>query len=245
MRLNLALHTIDDTSSKPSSIDVSLPLSFPTLSTPSRFLRHTRTISLLCIRSQTTSDTSTTLSSTSAPSSGSTLLRKCPHDESSEHDSWSTASTGPKVMCRGPSSPLAAHPSTPVTVTTPQRARPNLALNTTDATSTTEPSSAHPPEPASPVPTEITTDLPVVELTPEERRESLRAAGINVRDFAHESVVPNACEAPEVFDSCRRSSRCGLAHAQPAQELRPAHAQGALPPRQDRLAHARPGLAAL
>jgi len=38
-----------------------------------------------------------------------------------------------------------------------------------------------------------------------------------------------------------------LAHAQPAQELRPAHAQGALrlPPRQDRLAHARPGCAAL
>ena len=145
----------------------------------------------------TTSDINTPLSSPSAPSDGSTLRRKRRHEGSSEHDSRPTASTSPKVTCRGPSSPLAARPSTPVT--TPQRIRPNLALNTIDATSTTEPSSSHPPEPVSPVPTEIATDLPVVELTPEERRESLRAAGIKVRDFAYEPM-PNACKAPEVFD---------------------------------------------
>ena len=152
----------------------------------------------------TMSDISTPLTSPPPPSDGFTLLRKRRH-EASEHDSRPrpTSSTSPKVTCRGPSSPLAAHRSTPVT--TPQRARPNLSLNTTDATTTTattttEPSSSHPPEPVSPVPTEIATDLPVVELTPEERRESLRAAGIKVRDFAHESAMPNACKAPEVFD---------------------------------------------
>ena len=141
----------------------------------------------------TTSDISTPPCHPSAPTSP----RKRCHEESSEHDSRPTASTSPKVTCKGPSSPLAAHPSTPVT---PQRIRPNLALNTTDATSTDPSSSSHPPEPASPVPTEIATDLPVVELTAEERRESLRAAGIKVRDFAYDSVLPNARKAPEVFD---------------------------------------------
>jgi len=43
-------------------------------------------------------------------------------------------------------------------------------------------------------------DLPVVEPTAEDRRESLLAAGIKVHDFAYESAVPNACKAPEVFD---------------------------------------------
>jgi len=64
---------------------------------PLNSFRHTRTISLLRVRSQTTSDTSTPLTSTSAPSGGSTLPRKCCHDESSELDSRSTVSMGPKV----------------------------------------------------------------------------------------------------------------------------------------------------
>jgi hypothetical protein len=133
-----------------------------------------------------TSDISTPLSSPSAPSP----QRKRRHEDSSEHDSRSS----PKVTCRGPSS----HPSIPIT---PQRPRPNLALNTTD-TPSTEPSSSstHPPEPVSPVPTEIATDLPVVEPTTEECRESLLAAGIKVRDFVYESTMPNASKAPEVFD---------------------------------------------
>ena len=103
-----------------------------------------------------------------------------------------------KVTCRGPSSPLAAHPSTSVT---PQRIRPNLTLHTIDTTSTEPSSSSHPPEPISPVPTEIATDLPVIELTAKERREGLLVAGIKARDFAYESEsVPNACKATEVFD---------------------------------------------
>jgi len=132
-----------------------LPLSFPTLSTlppPPVFL--------LRIRSQATSDISTPLSSTSAPSDGSIFPRKRRHEESSEHGSRSTASTGPKVMCRGPSSPLAVHSSTPVI---PQRIRLNLAL---DATST-EPS---------PVPTEIATYLAIVEPTPDLTYESVRTS---------------------------------------------------------------------
>ena len=42
--------------------------------------------------------------------------------------------------------------------------------------------------------------FPVVELTAEDRRACLRAAGIEVWDFAYESAVPNTCKAPEVFD---------------------------------------------
>src|SRR5260221_9121503 len=128
--------------------------------------------------------------------------RKCRHEESSEHDSRPTSmshsANTAKVTCRGPSSPLAAHPSTSVT---PQRIRPNLTLHTIDTTSTEPSSSSHPPEPISPVPTEIATDLPVIEPTAEERREGLLAAGIKARDFAYESEsVPNACKATEVFD---------------------------------------------
>src|SRR5260221_8390434 len=44
--------------------------------------------------------------------------RKRRHEESSEHNSRLTASTSPNVTRRGRSSPLAAHPSKPVT---PQR----------------------------------------------------------------------------------------------------------------------------
>jgi len=76
-------------------------------------------------------------------------------------------------LAKHPSSPrsITAHPSTPTT----------------------------PVEPPSPVPTEIATDLPIVELTPEEHMLGLHAAGIKVRDFAYE-VLPNSCKAPEVSD---------------------------------------------
>ena len=68
---------------------------------------------------------STPLSFTSAPSDGSALPRKRRHEGPPEHDSRSTASTGPIVMCRGPSSRLAVHSSTPVI---PQRIRLNFVL---------------------------------------------------------------------------------------------------------------------
>jgi len=115
-------------SSPPRATASPSPLSFPTLSTlpPPHHLPPPHPFT-------NTSDISTPLSSTSALSDGSSFPRKRRHEESSEHDSRPTASTGPKVMCRGPSSPLAVHSSTPVI---PQRIRLNLAL---DATST-EPS---------------------------------------------------------------------------------------------------------
>jgi hypothetical protein len=42
-------------------------------------------------------------------------------------------------------------------------------------------------------------DLPVIELTPEECMERLRAEGIKVHDFAYEPL-PNLRKAPEVSD---------------------------------------------
>jgi hypothetical protein len=58
---------------------------------------------------------------------------------------------------------------------------------------------SHCPEPASPAATEIAYELSHVEQLPEERIETLRAAGIKVRDFAYESM-PNSSKAPETFD---------------------------------------------
>jgi hypothetical protein len=55
------------------------------------------------------------------------------------------------------------------------------------------------PEPASPAATEIACDLSHPEPSPEERIETLRAAGIKVRDFAYEPT-PISIKAPEVFD---------------------------------------------
>jgi hypothetical protein len=76
-------------------------------------------------------------------------------------------------LAKHPSSPwpITAHPSTPTT----------------------------PMEPPSPVPTEIATDLPIVELTPKEHMLGLHAAGIKVRDFAYKAL-PNSCKAPKVSD---------------------------------------------
>ena len=65
-----------------------------------------------------------------------------------------------------------------------------------------EPSSSytsHCPEPPSPAATEIAYDIRHIEQLPKERMETLRAAGIKVRDFAYEPM-PNSSKAPEVFD---------------------------------------------
>jgi hypothetical protein len=67
----------------------------------------------------------------------------------------------------------------------------------TDGLASTHPlTPATPAEPPSPVPTEIATDLPIVELTPEEHMESLHAAGIKVHDFAYK-LLPNLCNGPK------------------------------------------------
>ena len=132
--------------------------------------------------------------SPSASVNSSTSLGKRRHEQSSERESQPTAR---------PSSPLpaaaAAHPSTPAT---PTPIRPHLNLDTIDTTLTNipGPTFTHPTEPPSPVPTEIATDLPVAELTPEEHLENLQAAGIKVRDYAYHEPLPNALKAPEVFD---------------------------------------------
>ena len=60
-------------------------------------------------------------------------------------------------------------------------------------------STSYCPEPASPAPTEIACDISHIEQPHEERLETLRAAGIKVRDFAHEPT-PNFIKAPELFD---------------------------------------------
>jgi hypothetical protein len=57
----------------------------------------------------------------------------------------------------------------------------------------------HCPEPVSPAATEIAYAISHVEQLPEERIETLRAAGIKVRDFAYEPMS-NSSKAPEVFD---------------------------------------------
>ncbi|KAN0118950.1 hypothetical protein V8E52_004722 [Russula decolorans] len=65
--------------------------------------------------------------------------------------------------------------------------------------SSTSTSISHCPESASPAVTEITYDISHIEQLPEERVETLRAAGIKVRDFAYEPM-PNSSKAPEIFD---------------------------------------------
>ena len=55
----------------------------------------------------------------------------------------------------------------------------------------TSTSTSHCPDPASPAATEIAFDVIDIEQLPEERLETLRAAGIKVRDFAYEPM-PNS-----------------------------------------------------
>src|SRR6266849_7471431 len=92
----------------------------------------------------------------------------------------------------------------PTQTSIPPSKRPNLSLKPTNNTSTKIPEpfpspSSQFPEPASPAATEIACDISHAEPPPEERIETLRAAGIKVRDFAHEPM-PVSSKAPEVFD---------------------------------------------
>jgi hypothetical protein len=103
------------------------------------------------------------------------------------------------------------HTSIPDSTFPPSQRQPNLSRNPIDNTPTTVPesssypststsaSTSHCPEAASPAATEIVYEIIHVEQLPEERAETLRAEGINVRDFAYEPM-PNSSKAPEVFD---------------------------------------------
>jgi hypothetical protein len=119
-----------------------------------------------------------------------------------------TSSTTPPDLSPGEiiSTPVVSptRTSIPDTAFPPSKRRPNLSLNPIDNTSATNvpessSSSSHRPEPASPAATEIAYDIGYIEQSQEERIETLRAAGIKVRDFAHEPM-PNSSKAPEVFD---------------------------------------------
>ena len=155
-----------------------------------------------------------TTSSVNAPSplapsrsvNGSSLLgkRRTRHEQSSVKPTAGTSRTTPDFSPGDVPSPLTSptHTSTPDTL--PSK-RLNLSLNHPIDNTMPEPSSStsatttHCPEPASPAATEIAYDISYVEPSPEDHMETLRAAGIKVRDFAYEPM-PNSSKAPEVFD---------------------------------------------
>ena len=60
-------------------------------------------------------------------------------------------------------------------------------------------SSSHCFKPASPAAINIAYDISHIEQSPEERMESLRAAGIQVHDFEYEPM-PNSSKGLEMFD---------------------------------------------
>ena len=134
---------------------------------------------------------------------GSTPLRKRRRQEgqSSERASKRIAAMRSSTTT---SPPVVSPTHTSIPDTFPLSKRPNLSLNPINNSSTnmpeSSPSTSHCPEPASPAPTEIAYDIiHDIEQSPEERIETLRAAGIKVRDFAYEPM-PNSNKAPEVFD---------------------------------------------
>ncbi|KAI9439226.1 hypothetical protein H4582DRAFT_1947756 [Lactarius indigo] len=125
------------------------------------------------------------------PSSSNSLLGKRRHVE---------IISQPTPMTSSALSDLTPAPSPSVDLPAPARKRHIFTLAPIDTTP--EPSSSHqtPSELNSPAPTEIALDVPdYIEPTPEERIRALQAAGIKVRDFAHEPQPP-ASRAPEVFD---------------------------------------------
>lgn len=120
-----------------------------------------------------------------------TLLGKRRHVETSEPVIRPTPMTTP-VLSASASAPSADPP-----VATPARKRHIFTLAPIDTTPDPTPSQS---ELNSPAPTEIALDvLEYIEPTPEERIRALKAAGIKVRDFAHEPQ-PSSSKAPEVFD---------------------------------------------
>ncbi len=113
-----------------------------------------------------------------------------------------SSTTNPDSSPEDISTPIISPTRTSIPGTLPST-RPNLSLNPINNTLTNTPepssSSSHCPEPPSPAATEIAYDVSYIEQQPEERIETLRAAGIKVRDFAYEPM-PNTSKAPEVFD---------------------------------------------
>jgi len=101
------------------------------------------------------------------------------------------------------STPIVSPTHTSIPNTFSPSKRPNLSLNSIDNASTNMPesstSTSHCPDPASPAATEIAYDVSYIEQSSEERIDTIRAAGIKVRDFAYEPM-PNSSKAPEVFD---------------------------------------------
>ena len=65
---------------------------------------------------------------------------------------------------------------------------------TTTTTTNNNNNTSHCPEPASLATTEIAFNIINMDLSPEERMEILRAAGVKVRDFAYEPI-PNSSKA--------------------------------------------------
>ena len=113
----------------------------------------------------------------------------------------------PELSTREISTPVVSptHTSIPDTSPSPASKRPNLSLypnNNTSSTGIPNPTFpiSHSPEPASPAATEIACDVSHVEQPPDEHMETLRAAGIKVRDFAFEPMPNSIKKAPEIFD---------------------------------------------
>ena len=137
--------------------------------------------------------TTTTSSPAVITSSPPSLLGKRRHLETSEPDIRPIPMT-PPVLSASASVPLPS-PGTPAA--TPARKRHIFTIAPID---TTPDPAQTPSELNSPAPTEIALDIfEYTEPTPEERIRDLKAAGIKVRDFAHEPQ-PIADKAPEVFD---------------------------------------------
>ena len=129
----------------------------------------------------------------------------------------SSTTTPPNFSPREISTPVVSPTHTSIPDPFLRSKRPNLSLNPIDnttftsstnipessfstSTSTSTSTSPHCPEPVSPAATEIAYDvIHEIEQTPQEHMETLRAAGIKVRDFAYEPT-PNSSKAPEVFD---------------------------------------------
>jgi hypothetical protein len=100
----------------------------------------------------------------------------------------------------------------------PSKWRPNISLNPINNTSanmsdSSSSSTSHCSEPASPAATEIDFSIIHIDQSPEERMETLRAAGIKVRDFAYEATAFQ--QSPEPGYSCIVRGGADTAEATP------------------------------
>ena len=111
-----------------------------------------------------------------------------------------SSTTSPDFSPGEISTPVVSPTHTSIPDTFPPSRRPtNVSLNPIDNAAPSTSTSSHCPEPPSPAATEIAYDIIHIEQSPEEYTDTLRAAGIKVRDFAHEPT-PNSSKAPEIFD---------------------------------------------